>query len=82
MFYMSRTNPTGAKEGASFGMSLIPYAGDAKDIQEAVTGKDLITGKKLTGETAKVKNPTHSEVTGLQRRVINKKQIVVMEGIC
>ena len=49
MFYMSRTNPTGAKEGASFGMSLIPYVGDAKDIQEAVTGKDLITGKKLTG---------------------------------
>lgn len=31
-------------------------------------------GKKLTptGETAKVKNPTHSKVTGLQRRVINR----------
>ncbi|MGL5151441.1 MAG: hypothetical protein ACRC7N_12810, partial [Clostridium sp.] len=36
-------------------------------------------GQKLTptGETAKVKNPTHSQVTGLQRRVINriKKQL-------
>lgn len=31
-------------------------------------------GQKLTptGETAKVKNPTHSKVTGLQRRVINR----------
>ena len=31
-------------------------------------------GQKLTptGETAKVKNPTHSQVTGLQRRVINR----------
>ena len=25
-----------------------------------------------TGETVKSKNPTHSQVTGLQRRVINK----------
>ncbi|MDD2401771.1 MAG: hypothetical protein PHD60_06150, partial [Clostridia bacterium] len=37
------------------------------------------TGQKLTltGETAKIKNTTHSQVTGLQRRVINriKKQI-------
>lgn len=32
------------------------------------------TGQKLTqtGETRKVKNPTHSQVTGLQRKVINK----------
>lgn len=31
-------------------------------------------GQKLTitGETAKIKNPMHSKVTGLQRRVINK----------
>ena len=49
MFYMSKTDPKGAKAGASFATSCIPYVGDAKDIQEAVTGKDLITGKKLTG---------------------------------
>ena len=49
MFYINKTNPKGAKAGASFATSCIPYLGDAKDIQEAVTGKDLITGKKLTG---------------------------------
>ena len=49
MFYMSKTNPKGAKAGASFATSCIPYVGDAKDIQEAVTGKDLITGEKLSG---------------------------------
>ena len=49
MFYRSKTDPKGAKAGASFATSCIPYLGDAKDIQEAVTGKDLITGKKLTG---------------------------------
>lgn len=48
MFYMSKTDPKGAKAGASFATSCIPYVGDAKDIQKAVTGKDLITGKKLT----------------------------------
>ena len=47
-FYSPKTKPTGAKEAASFGTSLFPYVGDAKDIQEALTGKDLITGKKLT----------------------------------
>ena len=30
-------------------ISAVLHVGDAKDIQEAVTGKDLITGKKLTG---------------------------------
>ena len=49
MFYMSKTDPKGAKAGASFATSCIPYVGDAKDIQEAVTGKDLITGEKLSG---------------------------------
>ena len=49
MFYRNKTEPKGAKAGASFATSCIPYLGDAKDIQEAVTGKDLITGKKLTG---------------------------------
>lgn len=49
MFYTTKTDPKGAKAGASFATSCIPYVGDAKDIQEAVTGKDLITGKKLTG---------------------------------
>ena len=46
---MSKTDPKGAKAGASFATSCIPYVGDAKDVQEAVTGKDLITGEKLTG---------------------------------
>ncbi len=49
MVYTTKTDPKGAKAGASFATSCIPYVGDAKDIQEAVTGKDLITGKKLTG---------------------------------
>ena len=49
MFYMSKTDPKGAKAGASFATSCIPYVGDAKDIQEAITGKDLITGEKLSG---------------------------------
>ncbi len=57
MVYTTKTDPKGAKAGASFATSCIPYVGDAKDIQEAVTGKDLITGKKLTGgEGAENKN--------------------------
>ena len=46
-FYRKKTTPSGAKEGASFLISLVPGVGDAKDIQEAVTGKDWVTGKKL-----------------------------------
>ena len=49
MFYMNKTNTKALKAGASFATSCIPYVGDAKDIQEAITGKDLITGEKLTG---------------------------------
>ena len=51
MFYRNKTEPKGAKAGASFATSCIPYLGDAKDIQEAVTGKDLITGKIGNCET-------------------------------
>ena len=36
------------KEVSSFGISLIPGLGDAKDLQEAIGGMDLITGKKLS----------------------------------
>ncbi|MEA4826009.1 MAG: polymorphic toxin-type HINT domain-containing protein, partial [Clostridium sp.] len=36
------------KEAGSITASFIPILGDAKDVQEAVTGKDLITGEKLT----------------------------------
>ena len=49
MFYTTKTDPKALKAGASFATSCIPYVGDAKDIQEAVTGKDLITGEKLSG---------------------------------
>ncbi|MEE0348930.1 MAG: pre-toxin TG domain-containing protein [Lachnospiraceae bacterium] len=42
-------NQIGAvKEVSSFGISLIPGLGDAKDLQEAIGGIDLITGKKLS----------------------------------
>ena len=42
-------NQIGAvKEVSSFGISLIPGLGDAKDLQEAIGGMDLITGKKLS----------------------------------
>ena len=37
-----------AKEIGSFGISLIPFLGDGKDLQEAISGLDLITGKKLS----------------------------------
>lgn len=46
-YYGKKTSPSGAKEGASFCIGFIPGVGDAKDIQEAVTGRDWITGKKL-----------------------------------
>ena len=46
--YAKKTSPTGAKEGASFVTSSLPIVGDAKDVQEAITGKDLVTGKKLS----------------------------------
>ena len=36
------------KKVSSFGISLIPGLGDAKDLQEAIGGMDLITGKKLS----------------------------------
>ena len=36
------------KEVSSFGISLIPGLGDAKDLQEVIDGMDLITGKKLS----------------------------------
>ena len=36
------------KEVSSFGISLIPGLGDAKDLQEAIGGMDLITEKKLS----------------------------------
>ena len=49
MFYTTKTDPKALKAGASFATSCIPYVGDAKDIQQAVTGKDLITGEKLSG---------------------------------
>ena len=42
-------NQIGAvKEVSSFGISLIPGLGDAKDLQEAIGGMDLITEKKLS----------------------------------
>ena len=42
-------NQIGAvKEVSSFGISLIPGLGDAKDLQEAIGGMNLITGKKLS----------------------------------
>ena len=37
-----------AKEICSFGISLIPLLGDGKDLQESISGLDLITGKKLS----------------------------------
>ena len=37
-----------AKEIGSFGISLIPLLGDGKDLQESISGLDLITGKKLS----------------------------------
>jgi len=37
-----------AKEISSFGISLIPLVGDGKDLQESISGLDLITGKKLS----------------------------------
>ena len=37
-----------AKEIGSFGISLIPFLGDGKDLQESISGLDLITGKKLS----------------------------------
>jgi hypothetical protein len=37
-----------AKEIGSFGISLIPLVGDGKDLQESISGLDLITGKKLS----------------------------------
>ena len=36
------------KKVSSFGISLIPGLGDARDLQEAIGGMDLITGKKLS----------------------------------
>jgi len=33
----------------SAGVGFIPVAGEAKDVQEAITGVDLITGEKLSG---------------------------------
>ena len=36
------------KEIGSFGISLIPFLGDGKDLQESISGLDLITGKKLS----------------------------------
>ena len=46
--YAKKTSPTGAKESTSFIVSSLPIVGDAKDVQEAITGKDLVTGKKLS----------------------------------
>jgi RHS repeat-associated protein len=37
----------GAREALSFEFSLIPGVNDAKDVQECVTGKDLITEKSI-----------------------------------
>ena len=37
-----------AKEIGSFGISLISFLGDGKDLQESISGLDLITGKKLS----------------------------------
>ncbi|KXJ04924.1 hypothetical protein AC249_AIPGENE7801, partial [Exaiptasia diaphana] len=36
------------REGASFIISFVPVVGDYKDLQEAVTGLDLISGEELT----------------------------------
>ena len=47
-FEREKTNPTVARDGASLMVSFIPLAGDAKDVQETITGVDLITGKKLS----------------------------------
>ncbi len=42
-------NSHGESDALSFISSFVPGLGDAKDIQEALTGVDLITNKKLTG---------------------------------
>ncbi len=42
-------NSHGESDVLSFISSFVPGLGDAKDIQEALTGVDLITNKKLTG---------------------------------
>lgn len=47
-FEREKTNPAVARDGASLIVSFIPLAGDAKDVQETITGVDLITGKKLS----------------------------------
>lgn len=36
------------KEGADISTSLLPFVGDARDFYEMSTGKDLVTGEKLT----------------------------------
>lgn len=48
---VSKTKPSSskvAKETASLIISTVPVIGDIKDAQEALTGKDLITKKKLS----------------------------------
>ena len=42
-------NADGFKDGLSLIIGFIPTIGDLKDWQEAVTGKDLITGENLSG---------------------------------
>lgn len=37
------------RHGASLGVGAIPIVGDIKDVQEVVTGVDLITGERLSG---------------------------------
>lgn len=45
---MDPTGMFGVRDGASLGASFIPIVGDIKDIQEAITGVDVISGKKLS----------------------------------
>lgn len=56
-FFESEINPfiklnnkqiKGLKTGASLALSMLPIIGDAKDLAEFITGKDLITGQKLS----------------------------------
>ncbi|MCH9648319.1 MAG: hypothetical protein K0U98_08775 [Deltaproteobacteria bacterium] len=53
---VNNTDPTGQisrRQGASILLSLVPVVGDIKDIQEVLTGRDLVSGENLSpGERA------------------------------
>ena len=43
-----KTEPSILQQGTSLGVGFVPVAGDIKDVQETLTGVDLITGEKLS----------------------------------